>query len=141
MAIGEIRTLADVLIENARLLATIEGKDQVIHGKDDTIAELKDDRTFLREEVREGRLQRKDVKDIASRMLEAMQNIAMGRKLPPKAPQDDTITATVIDLHDPEPPQGVSVDNHGRTLTCDAIMLTHAVQRLDTHILIVPFAM
>src|SRR2546422_647668 len=45
--IGERRTLADLLIENAKLLATIEGRDYVIHGKDETIAELKDDRSFL----------------------------------------------------------------------------------------------
>jgi hypothetical protein len=94
--IGETRTLAAVLIENAKLLATIEGKDQVIRGKEETIAELKDDRAFLRDEVRESRQQRKDVKDIASRMLEAMQTIAIAGKLPPASAQDDSITARVI---------------------------------------------
>jgi hypothetical protein len=94
--IGERRTLADVLIENAKLLATIEGKDQVIAGKDETIAELKDDRGFLRDEVREARQQRKDVKDIASRMLDAMQNIAIAGKLPPARSSADDITARVI---------------------------------------------
>ena len=105
ITIGERRTLADVLIENAKLVATIEGKEQVIHGKDETITELKDDRTFLREEVREGRQQRKDVKDIASRMLDAMQTIAIAGKLPPMTPHDNTIKATVIDPHDPPSPQ------------------------------------
>lgn len=95
--IGERRTLADVLIENARLLATIEGKDDVIHGKEETIAELKDDRSFLRDEVREARQQRKDVKDIASRMLDAMQTIAIAGKLPPAKTQNDSIMARVID--------------------------------------------
>jgi hypothetical protein len=102
VTIGETRTLADVLIENAKLVATIEGKDHVIHGKDETIAELKDDRTFLREEVREGRQQRKDVKDIANRMLEAMETIATNnRNLPQKNSHDDVITARVIDPRDP----------------------------------------
>jgi hypothetical protein len=100
--IGETRTLADVLIENSKLVATIEGKDNVIHAKDETIAELKDDRTFLREEVREGREQRKDVKDIANRMLEAMETIATNnRNLPQKNSHDDVITARVIDPRDP----------------------------------------
>ena|SRR5437762_891821 len=45
--VGERRSLADVLIENAKLRATIDGKDQVIHGKHGTIAELKDDRGFF----------------------------------------------------------------------------------------------
>ena len=94
--VGERRSVADVLIENAKLLATIEGKDQVIRGKDETIAELKDDRGFLRDEVREARQQRKDVKDIASRMLDAMQTIAIAGKLPPAKIQDDTITARVM---------------------------------------------
>ena len=97
MPAGEKRTIADVLIENAKLVATIEGKEQVIRGKDETIAELKDDRAFLRDEVRESREQRKDVKEIASRMLDAMQNIAIAGKLPPAATQGDTITARVID--------------------------------------------
>lgn len=100
--IGERRTLADVLIENARLLATIDGRDQVIHGKDETIAELKDDRGFLRDEVREARQQRKDVKDIASRMLDAMQTIAIAGKLPPANTQSDNITARMVDS-DPQP--------------------------------------
>ncbi len=45
---GERRTIAEVLIENARLLAQVEGRDAIIE-------ELKEDRSFLREEVREGR--------------------------------------------------------------------------------------
>ena len=97
-AAGERRTLAEVLIENARLLAQIEGKEQVIRGKEETIAELKDDRAFLRDEVREARQQRKDVKDIASRMLEAMETIAVAGRLPPSSkPQSETVVARVID--------------------------------------------
>ncbi len=89
--------LADVLIENAKLLATIEGRDKVINGKDETITELKDDRSFLRDEVREARQQRQDVKEIASRMLDAMQTIAIAGKLPPANPRKDDISARVID--------------------------------------------
>lgn len=103
--IGERRTLAEVLIENAKLLAQIEGKEQAIKGKEETIAELKDDRAFLREEVREARQQRKDIKDIASRMLTTMENIAIAGKLPPSsAPGDNTIIARVIEP-DREGPQ------------------------------------
>ena len=98
--IGEKRTLAEVLIENAKLIATIDGRDHVIRSKEETIAELKDDRAFLRDEVRESREQRKDVKDIASRMLEAMQTIAIAGKLPPTSPQNENITARVIDSDD-----------------------------------------
>ena len=101
LPVGERRTLAEVLIENARLLATIEGRDFVIRGKDETITELKDDRSFLRDEVREARQQRKDVKDIASRMLDAMQTIAIAGKLPPAKTQEDVITARVIDHEEP----------------------------------------
>ena len=39
---GERRTIADVLIANARLIAQVEGKDAIID-------ELKEDRSFLRE--------------------------------------------------------------------------------------------
>ncbi len=95
--VGEWRTLADVLIENAKLLATIEGRDKVINGKDETIAELKDDRSFLRDELREARQQRHDVKEIASRMLEAMQTIAIAGKLPTANRRQDDIAARVID--------------------------------------------
>ena len=95
--IGERRTLADVLIENSRLLAVIEGRDLVIRGKEETIGELKDDRGFLRDEVREARQQRKDVKDIASRMLQTMENIAVAGKLPPAPQSADHITARVIE--------------------------------------------
>mgnify|MGYP000011631537 CR=1 FL=1 len=65
-------------------------------GADETIAELKDDRSFLRDEVREARQQRQDVKEIASRMLEAMQTIAIAGKLPPANSRDD-IKARVIE--------------------------------------------
>ena len=70
--VGERRTIAGVLIENARLLAQVEGRDAIIQ-------ELKEDRSFLREEVREGRRTRDDVKNIAERMLDTLKTMAIGR--------------------------------------------------------------
>ncbi len=69
---GERRTIAAVLIENSRLVAQVEGKDAII-------AELKEDRSFLREEVREARKTRDDVKNIAERMLDTLKTMAIGR--------------------------------------------------------------
>jgi hypothetical protein len=86
----EARTIAEVLIENARLLAQVEGKDAII-------IELKEDRTFLREEVREGRRTRDDVKNIAERMLDTLKTMATGRlSLPNPTPQEPVHT-TFID--------------------------------------------
>ncbi len=69
---GERRSIAEVLIENSRLVAQVEGKDAII-------AELKEDRSFLREEVREARKTRDDVKNIAERMLDTLKTMAIGR--------------------------------------------------------------
>ena len=87
--VGETRTIAEVLIENARLLAQVEGRDAII-------TELKEDRTFLREEVREGRKTRDDVKNIAERMLDTLKTMAIGRvALTSQTPE--SVHATVID--------------------------------------------
>ncbi len=67
--VGERRMIAEVLIENAKLLAQVEGRDAIIE-------ELKEDRSFLREEVREGRKTRDDVKNIAERMLDTLRSMA-----------------------------------------------------------------
>ena len=87
--VGERRTLADVLIENARLLAQVEGRDAIIE-------ELKEDRSFLREEVREGRKTRDDVKGIAERMLDTLRSMATGRSLGVSNPPYDPIRADII---------------------------------------------
>jgi hypothetical protein len=87
--VGETRTIAEVLIENARLLAQVEGRDAMI-------AELKEDRTFLREEVREGRKTRDDVKNIAERMLDTLKTIAIGR-VPITSQMPESVQATVLD--------------------------------------------
>jgi len=78
-AIGERRTLASVLIENAKLTAELDGARQLVF-------EVRDDREFLREELKEARAGRKDVTAIAERMLETLETIAIGGKLiPPSA--------------------------------------------------------
>ena len=69
---GERRSIAEVLIENARLVAQVEVKDAIIE-------ELKEDRSFLREEVRHARTTRDDVKNIAERMLDTLKTMAIGR--------------------------------------------------------------
>ena len=87
---GETRTIAEVLIENARLLAQVEGKDAIIN-------ELKEDRTFLREEVREGRRTRDDVKNIAERMLDTLKTMATGRLSMPNPTPQEPVHTTIID--------------------------------------------
>ena len=76
---GERRRIVDVLIENARLLAEKDAKDEVIQGKDKLIDELKEDQKFLREEVREARKHRGEVTSIAERMLDTLKTLAIGR--------------------------------------------------------------
>ncbi|PWT81341.1 MAG: hypothetical protein C5B44_03970 [Acidobacteria bacterium] len=88
---GERRTIADVLIQNARLLAEVEGRDGVI-------AELREDRNFLREEVREARRTRDDVKNIAERMLDTLKTMAIGRLGAPAAHPQEPVHATIIDV-------------------------------------------
>ena len=84
---GERRSVAEVLIENAKLLAQTEGKDVLI-------AELKDDRAFLREEVREARKLRDDTRSIAEKMLTTFQNIALRGLL--EAPADGEVAAPEV---------------------------------------------
>ncbi len=74
--VGETRSLASVLIENAKLTAQLEGAH-------DLIAEVRDDKEFLRDELTEARAGRKDVTAIAERMLETLETIAIGGKLMP----------------------------------------------------------
>jgi len=85
---GETRTLSEVLIENARFLAEVEGRDAII-------IELKEDRSFLREEVREARRTRDDVKNIAERMLDTLKTIAIGRTALGGTP-NEAIQATIV---------------------------------------------
>ncbi|MEQ1718767.1 MAG: hypothetical protein ABL907_22735, partial [Hyphomicrobium sp.] len=86
---SERRSLAEVLIENARLVAQVEGKDAII-------TELKENSSFLREEVREARRTRDDVKNIAERMLDTLKTMAIGR-LAAAPSRDDPLRATFVD--------------------------------------------
>lgn len=85
---GERRRISDVLIQNAKLVAEVEGRDAII-------AELKEDRNFLREEVREARKTRDDVKNIAERMLDTLKTMAIGR-LASAAVPPDPVEAEII---------------------------------------------
>jgi hypothetical protein len=88
-SVGERRTIAEVLIENARLLAQVEGRDAIIQ-------ELKEDRSFLREEVREGRRTRDDVKNIAQSMLDTLKTMAVGRlSMSTSTPQEPVQTVVI----------------------------------------------
>lgn len=90
--VGEERTTVEVLIENARLLAQVEGRDAII-------GELKEERSFLREELREARRTRDDVRQIAERMLETLKTIAVGRSVLSPPPEEPTHTE-IINLGD-----------------------------------------
>ena len=78
--VGETRSRADILLENAKLLAMTEGKDAVIQ-------ELKEDQAFLREEVRDSRAMKRDVTRISEKMLTVMQSIATASRAL-KAPEN-----------------------------------------------------
>ena len=68
---GERRTLVDVLIENARLLAEADGKNELI-------AEMRRDKQFLQSEI----TKRDDsaLKELTTKTLETLQTIATGRR-------------------------------------------------------------
>jgi hypothetical protein len=81
--VGERRTLADVLIENSRLLAVVEGKDA-------QIAEMKDEQAFMREEVRDARTMRRDVTAISTKMLDVLRAIGTRPQIGTPEPTPDT---------------------------------------------------
>lgn len=65
---------AKLMIENAKLTAEIAGKSEFIE-------QILDDKSFLREELRDARERGRDVTKIAERMLETLETMAMGGKL------------------------------------------------------------
>ena len=66
---GETRTLAQVLIENAKLVERLDGKDALLAEKDARIGELSGDRVWLRAEVEQSRtIMAKRVFDLLDRM-------------------------------------------------------------------------
>ena len=71
---AEKRTLASMVIENAKLTAQLAGKDELIK-------EIKTDKAFLREEVVEARKIRGDVKELAERVLTVHERVALGGML------------------------------------------------------------
>lgn len=81
IAAGESRSIGTVLLENARVLERLEGRDQLLIERDRIIAELRDDRSFLRDELKEARKTQGDVKTIAQRMLETLETMALGGRI------------------------------------------------------------
>lgn len=72
--IGEERSLGEVLIENERLLARNEGLKELL-------AEVKDDKAFLREEVRHARQYKGDMKQLTQDVLDTLTAVASGGRL------------------------------------------------------------
>jgi hypothetical protein len=75
--LGETRSIATVLIENSKLVAQLEGKDELLKERDRVIDEMRDDRSFLREELIAARALRGDVKEISQEMLGTLKAIAL----------------------------------------------------------------
>ena len=87
--------LYSVLIENAKLLAKLEGKDEVMTERNVLVGELRDDRTFLREELTEARKLRGDVKEIAQEMLRTLKAVAL-RGLLEEEKKSPVVVAEII---------------------------------------------
>ena len=111
----ETRTLGEVLIDNARLTAELDGHQALIE-------ELRDDKAFMREELVEARTHRADVKEIAERTLKTLETIAIGGKLEelPEAPRTERVnTSSELRVHHAEeaervePGDNVNSDNRG----------------------------
>jgi hypothetical protein len=72
LPIGERRTITEVLIENAKLLAQLDGRDELI-------AEIRSDKSFLKSE-----LSKRDdagIKQLAQQMLQTLETMAVGRRI------------------------------------------------------------
>ena len=93
---SEDRTVVDMVIENAKLTAEAKGKDLLIE-------EMRDDKAFLREELREARKDRGDVKDLAERLLITHERVALGGVLeePASSPNSNKNPANQDDSEDP----------------------------------------
>ena len=95
---SEKRTVASMLIENAKLTAQLAGKDELIE-------EIKTDKTFLREEVVEARKIRGDVKELAERLLITHERVALGGVLAESASptKEKPLHVEVDEPHNGEP--------------------------------------
>jgi len=109
--VGERRTIAEMLIENAKLLGQLETKDAVIAGKNDELSrieqtnqELRSDREFLREEITDKRRLNQDLKDITSQVLELLEMgfVNRGAQIP-AAPAEPPIPAVPDRQETPTP--------------------------------------
>lgn len=121
-AVGEQRTIAQMLIENAKLLGQLETKDAVIAGKNDELTrieqtnqELRSDREFLREEITDKRRLNQDLKDITSQVLELLEMgfVNRGAQIPAE-PEQRPIPAAPEQRDEPTPSWRSSDTNEGR---------------------------
>ena len=92
--IGETRTLAQLLIENARLMAEREGKVELLAERDKLIATLQDEREFLRNQVTTANRMSEHALSQGDRLLETLQVMRLGsgtRNTPEQQPSNDAI--------------------------------------------------
>lgn len=98
--LGETRTLAQLLIENSRLLAQLEGKDAeravLLSGKDEVIDALKDNIGFIRDELVDRRKFSSDTKQLAERMLQTLETMATRNSLPEGNSRRSAMRADII---------------------------------------------
>lgn len=76
---GEQRSLADMLIENSRLVAELHGSRDLNASKDEMIAELRDNAAFLREEIADKRRLNQDLKEITARVFDLLDSMVDAR--------------------------------------------------------------
>ena len=88
--VGERRTIGQVLIENARLLAEKDGLAAMV-------VEMREDKTFFKQEL--SKRDDKSIKELASQMLQTLQTIATKQapQLIAAQPSAGTVEATIIE--------------------------------------------
>lgn len=88
--VGERRTIGQVLIENARLLAENGGLAAMV-------VEMREDKTFFKQEL--SKRDDKSIKELASQMLQTLQTIATKQapQLTAAQPFTGTVEATIIE--------------------------------------------
>lgn len=88
------RQLLDALVDNARLSAQVEAKDQIIKRLDDVIDDLKHDKEIYVEELRSNRGERSDTRSITERLLDTIRSLGTGARGSPV--QDRPVEAHII---------------------------------------------
>ena len=86
--------LIDALVDNARLSAQVEAKDQIIKRLDDVIDDLKHDKEIYVEELRSNRGERSDTRSITERLLDTIRSLGTGGRASPV--QDRPVEAHII---------------------------------------------